>query len=1117
MSDWGRNYNSGGNHNYYYHNNSIYQQNGSAQSYENWPQYLSENGMQNQVQTRPYMFVHNPPGYLDPGPQTSTSYLHNTQASEVTAALNPYLSREMYNDLMVKAANSTLTPTAGEFIPSMTYEARNYVNPGTREGSTETSSSNYAGDRCQINDNSASFRSSQSQHVMQNSQQNRSYNWHSKQNWDKGKNNKSRNYVKHKHNLELLKAEGRKKLLAEAAGILSPSSTSANSTFRQDIDFPSSSDGTSWRGRSENQDDINAVQSKENKKPLHFDKRKEQQKASWNNSPPHDQKQHSSKKEESIQKNSLYRREKSYSVVKDSVTSQRDRLTEQLNRGSLECLVCCERVRQYEAVWSCANCFHVLHLRCTIKWAKTSRAENGWRCPACQNVTSAIPQNYVCFCGKTLDPEWNRSDIAHSCGKVCNRSKGNPSIYYECVHTCTLLCHPGPCPPCVALVTRKCGCGKTSQPVQCGQSQPLVCGAECGNLLNCGEHKCTQICHVGECGLCKVKVKQECYCGKENREVICDGETSKLLKYTCNSVCNKTLSCGYHTCTQQCHDGPCESCQLDPAVVTHCHCGKTELNPEQERKSCLDSIPTCDSVCGKKLKCGQPSSPHTCKCLCHEGPCPPCDLTTFVRCRCGFMDKEIPCAELTSKADDARCQKKCTKRRSCGKHKCNQMCCIDVDHICPLPCNHMLSCGQHRCEQLCHRGYCQPCWRTSFEELYCECGKSVLFPPVPCGTRPPECSEPCSRQHGCDHPVLHNCHSLPNCPPCSVLTAKYCHGKHELRKSVPCHIEEFSCGLPCGKPLNCGRHKCIQPCHKGECLKPGQICKQPCTKPRELCGHPCNNPCHGGDCVDTPCKETVIVTCECGNRSCSRPCFENNSEYQRIATSLLASKMADVQLGRSVQLNDMQSARKMNLKSLECNEECRIIERNRRLAIGLQIRNPDLSSKLTPRYSEFMRNWAKKDARFCEHVHNKLTELVQLAKQSKQKSRSYSFETMNREKRQFVHEYCEHFGCESVAYDAEPKRNVVATAQRDKAWLPSYSLLEVVQREMGQRKVPVPNINSVKKPISKPQKNVGMLPVRVALGQQSAAAVVAGKLGSNQNTTADTPQLPVDYFDMTNS
>lgn len=55
--------------------------------------------------------------------------------------------------------------------------------------------------------------------------------------------------------------------------------------------------------------------------------------------------------------------------------------------------------------------------------------------------------------------------------------------------------------------------------------------------------------------------------------------------------------------------------------------------------------------------------------------------------------------------------------------------------------------------------------------------------------------------------------------------------------------------------------------------------------------------------------------------------------------------------------------------------------------------------------------------------------------QSKQKSRSCSFETMNREKRMFVHEYCSHFGCESAAYDAEPKRNVVATAQRDKVLL----------------------------------------------------------------------------------
>lgn len=175
------------------------------------------------------------------------------------------------------------------------------------------------------------------------------------------------------------------------------------------------------------------------------------------------------------------------------------------------------------------------------------------------------------------------------------------------------------------------------------------------------------------------------------------------------------------------------------------------------------------------------------------------------------------------------------------------------------------------------------------------------------------------------------------------------------------------------------------------------------------------------------------MSCECGLRTSTRACIDMAGEYQRIANSMLASKMADMQLGHSIDIADIVgTTRNKVLKTLECNDECRIIERNRRMAIGLQIRNPDLSAKLTPRYSDFMRQWAKKDARFVQMVHDKLTELVQLAKQSKQKSRSYSFDSMNRDKRHFIHEYCEHFGCESAAYDQEPNRNVVATAVRDK-------------------------------------------------------------------------------------
>lgn len=46
------------------------------------------------------------------------------------------------------------------------------------------------------------------------------------------------------------------------------------------------------------------------------------------------------------------------------------------------------------------------------------------------------------------------------------------------------------------------------------------------------------------------------------------------------------------------------------------------------------------------------------------------------------------------------------------------------------------------------------------------------------------------------------------------------------------------------------------------------------------------------------------------------------------------------------------------------------------------------------------------------------------------------------------------------AYDAEPNRNVVASANRATSWLPSMSVMELLQRESGQRRVPLPNLNA---------------------------------------------------------
>ncbi|KAJ0177041.1 hypothetical protein K1T71_007050 [Dendrolimus kikuchii] len=729
--------------------------------------------------------------------------------------------------------------------------------------------------------------------------------------------------------------------------------------------------------------------------------------------------------------------------------TQRERLTEQLDKGTLECLVCCERVKQIDPVWSCSNCYHVLHLRCIRKWAMSSIVNSNWRCPACQNTNADIPTEYRCMCGAVRSPEYQRGSTgAHTCGKSCKRPR-------QCPHPCMLLCHPGPCPPCQATVNKQCGCGAETRSVLCSSKLPQVCGRVCNRTLECGVHKCKKECHEGPCDACTEIVTQVCHCpAAKCREVECTIETGSCASWSCSGTCGRVLACGAHVCRDECHPPPCNPCKLLPETVITCPCGKTKLDKEK-RKSCMDPIPLCGNICAKPLECGPAGDRHFCKIDCHQGPCPVCPDKTVLQCRCGHSSRDVPCADLPEMYNNVFCQKKCNKKLSCGRHRCRTACCACASHRCALTCGRTLSCQTHRCEEFCHTGHCAPCPIVSFEELTCECGAEVLLPPVRCGTKPPPCTAPCRRERPCGHPPHHSCHSG-DCPPCVVLTTKRCHGGHEERKTIPCSQEEFSCGLPCGKPLPCGKHTCIKTCHKGPCDT--SKCTQPCNEKRPSCGHPCAAPCHFGNAEasvcpsTTPCRRLVRATCPCKRRQAERPCCENARDYAKMMSALAATKMQE---GGSVDLSDVQRPGSM-LKTLECDDECRVEARTRQLALALQIRNPDVSAKLAPRYSEHVRTTAAKEPAFAQQTHDKLTELVHLAKKSKQKTRSHSFPSMNWQKRQFIHELCEHFGCESVAYDAEPNRNVVATADKEKSWLPAMSILEVLSREAGKRRVPGP-------------------------------------------------------------
>ncbi|NXN41228.1 NFX1 protein, partial [Rhinoptilus africanus] len=462
-------------------------------------------------------------------------------------------------------------------------------------------------------------------------------------------------------------------------------------------------------------------------------------------------------------------------------------LIEQLTTEKYECMVCCEVVRIVAPVWSCQNCYHVFHLNCIKKWARSpaSQAEDGnsgWRCPACQNVSMQVPKTYTCFCGKVHNPEWNRNEIPHSCGELCGKKRQ----CLDCPHLCNILCHPGPCPSCPAFVTKTCECGQTSHSVRCGQSTKIHCSNVCGNTLNCGKHSCTQVCHAGKCSPCQLTVQQVCYCGSNFKEVLCGTKeefSDGFGNFSCQNICGKKLNCGRHNCTQVCHPQPCPLCPRLPQVVYRCPCGQTPLSKLLElgcieRKICTDPIPSCGKTCGKPLSCGSYEFIHTCESLCHEGDCRPCSHTSNIYCRCGFKKKVVFLFLIA--AITFMCDKRCNKKRSCGRHKCNEVCCVDTEHKCSLVCGRKLNCGLHRCEEPCHRGSCQTCWQTSFDELTCYCGESVIYPPVPCGTQPPECKKTCTRPHDCNHPVYHSCHSEEKCPPCTYLTQKWCMGKHEV-------------------------------------------------------------------------------------------------------------------------------------------------------------------------------------------------------------------------------------------------------------------------------------------------------------------------------------------------
>lgn len=317
----------------------------------------------------------------------------------------------------------------------------------------------------------------------------------------------------------------------------------------------------------------------------------------------------------------------------------------------------------------------------------------------------------------------------------------------------------------------------------------------------------------------------------------------------------RPLDCGIHNCTKPCHPPSAKpaTCPRSPSVIDSCPCGKHQLVPTEApffppsakliRTKCSDPIPLCTSICMKPLD----SCSHVCSVPCHTGPCPSCIIKVVRPCRCGATNRDIQCyLHQAGTVGEILCDRTCPALRACGRHQCNRLCCplaslasvtkgkgrrranegaiADEEgwHVCDLVCGKPLTCGNHQCEERDHKGPCPPCLRSSFEEassfatfdyfdanfsnhqMFCYCGKTMLEPPIPCGTQI-NCSYPCDRPPPpCGHPkAQHSCHEDPkNCPPCAFLTSKTCGCGKKSVDNIRCSQEKVSCGTSCRKRVH---------------------------------------------------------------------------------------------------------------------------------------------------------------------------------------------------------------------------------------------------------------------------------------------------------------------------
>lgn len=94
--------------------------------------------------------------------------------------------------------------------------------------------------------------------------------------------------------------------------------------------------------------------------------------------------------------------------------------------------------------------------------------------------------------------------------------------------------------------------------LQCCDKDCPPCDKVCGKTLSCNKHKCSALCHRGQCYPCPQRSIVKCRCGQTSVEVAC-GREKQTRPPKCSQPCRLASKC-HHSTPHRCHPGECPTC-----------------------------------------------------------------------------------------------------------------------------------------------------------------------------------------------------------------------------------------------------------------------------------------------------------------------------------------------------------------------------------------------------------------------------------------------------------------------------------------------------------------------------------------------------------------------------